>query len=435
MPIGVSSQKINMTKYLKGFHLLLALTCFLGVIGQEQKKVLFLGNSYTGNNNLPMLVYQACASTGDTIIYDAYTPGGKRLLEHAVDLTTLGKISSQEWDYVSLQAQSVEPSLDSALLYNEVFPFAKILCDSIKSIGKCSQPLFFMTWGRKNGFSSPDCNRYPWICAYEGMDSALRVSYTFMAETNNVELSPVGAVWNYIRDHYPSINLYAGDESHPSSGGSYAAACTFYTMILRKDPSQITWNSTLSASDADSIKMAAKRVAFDSLRNWDFSELNPDAKFSFALNGNEASFTNESQFSDSISWDFGDGDTSFDMEPKHNYVNPGTYLVTLTAVNCNRSDTSSMNVNLKTTSIIDIQKSQPFISFPNPTSEKVHIETDEKILNFRYVILDNSGKEVVGQTFVNASKADIDISFLQNGFYYLKLGIDDSSYFIKIIKH
>jgi hypothetical protein len=37
-----------------------------------------------------------------------------------------------------------------------------------------------------------------------------------MAETNDAIVAPVGAVWNYIRQNHPEIELYNPDESHPS---------------------------------------------------------------------------------------------------------------------------------------------------------------------------------------------------------------------------
>ncbi len=67
-------------------------------------------------------------------------------------------------------------------------------------------------------------------------------------------------------------------DSHPSAAGSYAAACTFYTTFFRKDPSALTYNFTLSASDASSIRNAAKMVVYDSLLTWHIGEYDPDTQ-------------------------------------------------------------------------------------------------------------------------------------------------------------
>jgi len=71
------------------------------------------------------------------------------------------------------------------------------------------------------------------------MDSALTATCTRMAQTHEAVVSPVGSVWRYLREN-TSIDLYSPDGSHPSLAGSYAAACTFYTMIFRKNPTFIT---------------------------------------------------------------------------------------------------------------------------------------------------------------------------------------------------
>ena len=53
-----------------------------------------------------------------------------------------------------------------------------------------------------------------------------------MANDNKALLSPVGAVWKYLRNNNPGISLYQSDESHPTLAGSYAAACCFYALII-----------------------------------------------------------------------------------------------------------------------------------------------------------------------------------------------------------
>jgi len=79
--------------------LLFLLFLSFSVYGQH-KKVLYLGNSYTGANGLPTLIYDVALSTGDTIIYDQNTPGGTTLASHASNATSQAKIKSNDWDYV-----------------------------------------------------------------------------------------------------------------------------------------------------------------------------------------------------------------------------------------------------------------------------------------------------------------------------------------------
>ncbi len=231
------------------------------------KKILFLGNSYTYVNDLPQMLLLAANSTGDSIIFDSNTPGGYTLQGHYNNATSLSKIAMGKWDFVVLQDQSQLPSFPDADVENSVYPFAKKLDSLINLKNPCAETIFYMTWGRKNGDAS-NCVYWPPVCTYSGMDSLLNLRYRIMADSNNAILSPVGAVWNFIRKNYSNIELYSSDESHPSVAGTFAAACSFYTVIFRKDPTKILFNGNLNAADAAKIKLAAKTVVFQNLLTW-----------------------------------------------------------------------------------------------------------------------------------------------------------------------
>jgi len=85
---------------------------------------------------------------------------------------------------------------------------------------------------------------WPPVCTYEGMDDLLRERYLEMGEMNEAVVSPVGAVWRHLRENNPDVQLYANDGSHPSPEGSYAAACAFFSVLFRENPTLITFAST-----------------------------------------------------------------------------------------------------------------------------------------------------------------------------------------------
>jgi hypothetical protein len=306
--------------------------------------VLFLGNSYTYVNDLPQILHDLALSTGDTLIFDSHTPGGYTLDQHFADSVSTGKIMAGGWDYVVLQEQSQLPAFDEYLSNGP-----GNLHHLISEYNPCARTLFYMTWGRKNGDQS-NCAAWPPICTYEGMDNLLRLRYIEMATFNNGEVSPAGAVWRYLRQHNPGIELYQADESHPSLAGSYAAACSFYASVFRKDPAMITNDYTLPAAEADSIRLAAKAIVFDSLQQWDYATHFPDCYFTYTIGSgiNEVIFRNFTYNADSYLWDFGDGDTSSQKDPVHNYAADGTYNVVLTSAKC---DLGQWNTSLKDTLI------------------------------------------------------------------------------------
>ena len=341
--------------------------------GPVTKKVLFIGNSYTGNNNLPQLTANVAISVGDTLIIDQHTPGGERLFEHAVNATAMQKIFSADWDHVVLQAQSQEPSWSDNQVQQEVFPYATILCDSIRANDPCTRPVFYMTWGRENGDAS-NCSGLPSVCTYEGMDSVLNQNYQIMGADNDAFVSPVGAVWHYIRDNHPGIDLYAVDESHPSQAGSYAGACTFYTILFRKDPTLVSYRSTVDSLQASIIRAAVKTVVFDDLLQWNVGEFDPMADFTYADSAMTYSFANQSVNADAYSWNFGDGDTSTDESPVHVYNTYGTFEVQLLVSQCGMTDTSKVTIEIIDTTSTGILNASTYgveVSIsPNPFSNQ-----------------------------------------------------------------
>ena len=70
------------------------------LFGQETKRVLFIGNSYTYVNNLPGILNTLANLNGDTVIHSSSTPGGAQLVQHAVNSTTMSAIRQGNWDFV-----------------------------------------------------------------------------------------------------------------------------------------------------------------------------------------------------------------------------------------------------------------------------------------------------------------------------------------------
>lgn len=324
-------------------------------INATTRKVLFIGNSYVYTNDLPIMLQQIATSMGDTLIYDQSVPGGFTFLQHSTDPTTINKIFSQQWDIVILQEQSQRPAFSPAQVADDTYPYAKKLDSMIRKNRTCTETMFFMTWGRKNGDAS-NCAFYPPICTYEGMQTRLRESYMQMTQDNNAIVAPVGAAWKQMRDSFPSVDLYVPDESHPSVSGTYLAACVFYASIFHKNPMQTTFNSTLSATDANNIKRISKRVVLDSFSKWNMYGNYTYANFTKSVAGKTATFTNTSLYNTNNYWTFGNGNTSSIANPAHTYATNGKYQVTLTASNgCfseTRKDSVTIgSVNVETTAI------------------------------------------------------------------------------------
>jgi hypothetical protein len=412
---------------------LLLLVILLGSpsFSQSKKRVLFLGNSYTERNNLPQLISNIAQSMGDTLLFDAHNPGAYTLLRHATDATSLNKLGAGHLDYVVLQEQSQRPALGDDEV-SKFFRYGKILDSLAKVSNPCAETMFYMTWGRKNG-DDEYCGVFPPLCTYEGMDSLLNRQYRNIADSLQAVLSPVGATWNDVRKFFPDIDLFHPDGSHPSEAGSYAAAVTFYCAIFRRNPLDIPYQFTIPSTVAQNIKMAVKKVVFDSLAKWGIGNRDPNPSFSYqVLPNNELSFKNTSTHASQYFWNFGDGNTSILENPIHKYVTNGTFTVTLNASKCNLSKSFSRTVQFQVTSINNMFQIMDKYPYPNPVIDILTIP----LFKFDKVLISNILGEFFEPSFVHSSsQIEINFSNFPSGSYFLWVFRDKKSKFWKIIKY
>jgi hypothetical protein len=389
-------------------------------------KVLFLGNSYTYVNDLPGLCSGMAQSTGDVLIYNSNCLGGYTLKQHFSNSQTLSLIQQGGWDFVILQEQSQWPSFPMNMVEAEVFPYARGLDSLIRKFNGCAETVFYRTWGRKNGDQS-NCAAWPPVCTYRGMDSLLNERYRIMADSNNAILSPVGSAWKFVRENFPDIELYSFDESHPSEAGSYLAACCFYTVLFRKDPTLIGYNYTLADSIAAKLRYAVKQVVFDNLLFWNVGKYDPSASFQYTISLSQATFTNTSLNASYYRWHFGDGSTSSAPAPSHQYPGPGNYTVRLVAGHCNREDSTENILNITVTEVRD-QESAGFAIYPLPAGEyvKIRVPESEKGKEYAIKLIDSVGREILAQPY-SSSEEEVHLGHIPRGLYLLEITSDGKS--------
>lgn len=149
-----------------------------------------------------------------------------------------------------------------------------------------------------------------------------------------------------------------------------------------------------------------------------------NAAFTSSVNMMDATFTNNSTGSGTVTyaWNFGDGNTSTQMSPVHTYAANGTYTVTLTVSNeCGTStitDTVVINfVGIANPSNMDVKV------FPNPAHDRVIIATDlGEIQDLRVSVVSMMGQVMVDQQFtgVNGSfRQALDLNALAAGVYFV----------------
>ena len=392
--------------------------------GQEEKHVLFVGNSYTDVNNLPSLIKSIANSCGDDITYESNTPGGCTFMQHCQN-QSMSLIRRGGWDIVVLQEQSQYPAFPDEQVAQEVFPYAQQLVDSIYAATPCAEPMFYMTWGRKNG-DQRNGEIFPPIGTYEGMDSLLALRYGMMAEQNDASLCPVGRVWHWLRHNHPEIELYQADESHPSTAGSYAAACAFYTLFFHKDPTDIRYDAGLEPPMAEAIRSAVRLIVFDSLAHWQRPQPEASIEMTDTTRYMSESFRLITAHVDSVMIDWGDGMGTFFLPThsqrlEHIYADTGTYVITIRASrHCMVTElTWSFTAHQEGSEPVGINSpSVNSISLcPNPAATQVELNFAQKPQMVE--IIDAQG-HIVERLFPQGMNFHLSVGHFANGTYLLR---------------
>ncbi len=399
----------------------------------KKVRVLFLGNSYTYVNNLPLILHDLALAKGDTLVYDSNCPGGYTLNNHFTDATSISKISAGNWDYVIVQAQSQEPSFSPVQVNSQTLPYAIKLDSIIKHHNPCAHTVFYETWGRKNGDAS-NCAGYPPICTYAGMQNRLRDSYKMFADSVHDLMAPVGEAWRLARATNTLVNFYQSDESHPLLEGSYLAAAVFYEILFQKTVLTSTYNPGIATATISFLNQVAHQLVTDSAVITNIPKYNPKASFSVTTQNNSA-FLFQS-FTPGLlhQWHFGDGSSSAAVNPSHTYSVSGTYTVTLIIFNTPGCKIDSVRSTVQVTRVTDINKlSQDHISvYPNPCSSYLTIDAGSRFRNNGSII---EVSTLMGQVLESSAfSGSLNTSLFKNGVYYIKISnsnAQSNSCFIK----
>jgi PKD repeat protein len=412
--------------------LILVFTFLLFSFGYSQSyDVLFLGNSYTYSNNLPEVLYQLALSNGDTVNYDSNTPGGYTFELHSTNQTTIEKIKERKWDYVVLQEQSQRPSFPPSQVAVEVYPYAIMLDSMIKASDECTETVFFMTWGRKYG-DQVNCQYYPPVCTYSGMQQRLRESYLEMGNMLSATVAPAGMAYKHSMAADSNVNLYMSDNSHPGINGTYLIACVFYATIFQKSPVGLPFISSLNQSTATFLQNIAASTVLDSTSLWNINVNKTKADFQYSVNTNSVQFVNTSVNATEYLWDFGDGKHDTVPDPVHMYSNPGKYIVKLEANSDCYSDMKADTIEIISTGIKVSGLEEKITVFPNPVRENIYIVfADNDIPEAEITISDISGKVLLSKQIKNSehgNKICIRLAHLKAGCYFININILENYY-------
>lgn len=385
-------------------------------------RALFIGNSYTGVNNLPQLVANLSASGGKTLIIDSNTPGGYSYGMHATDATSLSKIAQGGWDVVVLQEQSQIPTIDQ-YRYTYMYPGAAELRDSIRLYNPCATIITYMTWGRR--FGGQQCiNGYcsPVFTDFNHMQDSLRSAYEEVSDLIGAKVAPVGMAWKKALQEDTTLVLHASDNSHPDITGSYLAACVFHCAIWQESPVGFPYLAGLSPALALRFQEIADSVYFYSSSDWNRTIDLPVAAFTYSIANDTVCFTNTSYgpSGTEFTWDFGDGTGDTAENTCHAFTSTGNYAVRLIANHCGILDTETVSIPWQTNGLSAVEGKNHVRCYPNPVSDRMMIETSKDLLGSPFELSDLTGK-IVLEGIIRSQPQELNLRELKSGSYFLRI--------------
>lgn len=399
------------------FLYVLILVLVAGAGHTQTTSVLWLGNSYTAANNLPDLFYQLALSGGDSVTYNSNTPGGYTLQMHSQNATSLQLINQQPWDFVVVQAQSQEPSFDPAYVNTNVFPYATFLDSAIQNNDSCTQTVFYMTWGRKNGDAS-NCAAWPPVCTYLGMQGLLRERYVQMAHDNNAVTAPCGEAWRNVIATTPTYDLYIADESHPSLYGSYLNACVFYATMFRKSPVGLPYMASLPTGDAYFLQQVAAATVFDSMGVWNTNINYADPGFTAVAQSGLTYTFNANASMAMHQWNFGNGFVSGSANETYTFAAAGNYAVEHVTWNGCLYDTLRDTVQIVPAGLTTYSPEE--FRVYNGSNSFINVTAPASVAEMQIEIIDVSGR-IVKTQMCYSNTAEISTAELMNGIYHVRL--------------
>jgi hypothetical protein len=223
------------------------------------QRILFIGNSYTYENDLPGVFAKLADAGGHRVEVGTAAQGGWSLSDHVNSPETLNKIESSKWNFVVLQEQSQIPAFERSRT-QEMYPAARVLVHQIEEAG--ATPIFFITWAHREGWPENGLKNY------EDMQFQIDRGYLGIAQELNAPVAPVGYAWLTVMRQYPQLRLWQDDGSHPGEQGTYLAACVFYAVIFRESPEGLTYLAGLPKETAQSLQTIAANTVLNNPGQW-----------------------------------------------------------------------------------------------------------------------------------------------------------------------
>lgn len=391
--------------------------------------VLFVGNSLTYFYEVPQTFKAIAEEQGYFVNLDQHTPGSTGFVDHINNSELFQKFDNTVWDYVILQPGTSE-SIEFSQPIESTIIQAHQLRDKIYENSPCASIYLYETSYGIVDSSPEELQQY--------LDTQVLIKNNLIQMSNQIEIPivPVGETFQTSIQESPEHFLWESyGDIHQNENGAFLAACTFFNALFQKPIFNSSINSTLSEIEANYFRNIAESISLNNLDVWNIDTLVANANFTFGTSdGVNVIFDNTSTNYDSVLWNFGDGNTSSEINPSHqfDFSSQNSFQVYLTAfLGCKESH-FNLTISQSSLGTVSIEQTNSFKVYPNPVINNLNIVSNSGT-TFSYVLFDVFGNIVASEDESN-TKHVFNASKLPNGIYFISISSNTKLINKKIIK-
>lgn len=414
MELLITTNTVLFMKQLFTFLTIILLTGYASFA--QEKKILFIGNSFTAANDLQGIVHQFFDLEGTPVHTYAYAPGGISVGDvhmgtaaHMNNPAVFDLIRDTDWDYVVLQDNQGRFSLDSGKFPNPVL--SKVveghlkIRDSLHYYHPCAKMIWFSGWGFKD-------------VDVEMIDS-ITVNYRVLNDSAKDVIAPIGSAWKNTIIARPSYELWSPDGAHPDVTGSYLTAAVIYGTIGGKDITLNPFNHILPPPDATFLKSMAQKALTDPVVR---KKSNLEGISSVDISWTDPLLSGPAGYK-TYRWYLGNKLAAATTVSSWMPSLSGTYRLWALDAAGYWHKSCSQEVTV-TTGIDGLSPDQLIATYPNPAEKTVHITgLNDAIKTIRIYALTGSLQQVFDR---QGNEMSLDISALASGMYLIRCFNNDN---------
>ncbi len=313
--------------------------------------------------------------------------------------------------------------------------------DAITGVTLTSHQTHTVTWNCTDlsGNIVPDGDYSVWVEFTDKHSQGPLYNLTFTKGTQAQSMTPADET--YFKDIQLDFVPYVADFDSDTTEICQNGTVTFTDQSI--GATSWSWNFGSGASPASALTAGPHNVIYSSpgqktvtlTINGSVTETklnmitvnpSPTAEFYFSVSGFTAEFSNNSSNASSYLWDFGDGNSSTEINPMHIYADAGIYQVSLTATFISCDDVVYHDVSVPIVGISKqiVDNPATVLFYPNPSTGYINININQKDLSPVKLTVFNSIGKIIQTTTEKTDLTEIinlDISDQPKGIYFIKL--------------